>query len=261
MSENKKKFIRPEMTVEELQKALYQSNIKLMESEKKRTEIFSNISHDLRSPLAAIQSTVEYMASDPDMSKEDYVNALSILTRKTEQLGKLIDDLFLLTKYDQGKETCNLSKQDLGPLLEELFYQYEADHTFKDRKLILDVPIDLNANVYLDVDQFRRLMDNLFQNARKYSSDGDSITLSATIENNEVIITLSDTGVGIAPEFIDKIFDRTYTISSARTPGTSGCGLGLAIVKSIVNLHNGKIWCNSTPGIGSHFHIALALIQ
>lgn len=259
MNQQKKQFVKPEMNVEELQQALFQANKKLMESEQKRTELFANISHDLRSPLTAIQTTLEWILGSPEMGADEIREHLKALAGRAAQMKLLVDDVFLLTKLDHGKQEMHLQKVELGVYLEEIFFRYEADPSFAERELTLEVPIDLHANVWMDPDQFGRVMDNLFQNARKYSGRNDRITLRAECKNHEAVFCLEDTGIGMTRENCTRVFERTYTVSSARTPGESGCGLGLSIAKSIVNLHGGRIWCTSEEGQGSRFYVALPI--
>lgn len=259
MEKVKKQFVKPQMDVDELQQALFQANKELMESERKKNELFSNISHDLRSPLTAIQTTLELILDSPEMTTDQIREHLAAVLLRSKQMKSLVDDVFLLTKLDHGKQEMKLEKVELGAFLEEMYFGYEADPTFGERELCLEVPIDLDAPVLLDPEQFGRVIDNLFQNARKYSDAGDRISLNAYKQEREVIFTVEDTGIGMSEENAKRVFERTYTVSSARTPGESGCGLGLSIVKSIVNLHGGRIWCTSVEDEGSTFYVALPL--
>ena len=114
----------------------------------------------------------------------------------------------------------------------------------------------------IDIESFTRTLDNLFTNAYKYSKEGATIGLKAYNDHNKIVIVVYDTGLGIPKADIPKIFNRSYTVSSARTPETvTGSGLGLAIVKTIVEHHKGRVRCESELGVGSKFFIELPLVN
>ena len=114
----------------------------------------------------------------------------------------------------------------------------------------------------MDTDHFYRVLDNLFTNALKYSLEDATITLGAMLSSDKknVIIFVRDTGIGIPASSIQKIFERSYMVSSARTPSSSGTGLGLSIAKTIIERHNGDIWCESKEGHGSTFYLSLPIL-
>lgn len=265
----KAKFIEPELTVSELSRALYKANQKLhetnqqlLEAKRERDEIFANISHDLRSPMTAIRNTLELIKSTEDLSREELDKMLNLIEKRSVYLENLINDVFLMSSLDVKKEV-HFEKLNIGMFLEEFFFTTEADQKYADRKLYIEVPEDFPYNVNIDTGLFLRLLDNLFSNALKYSLNGASITLGAEKKENSsnIIIYIKDTGIGMESKHLSHIFERTYRIDEARTPGsTNGCGLGLSIVKSITELHGGTISCESTLGKGSKFSISLPVI-
>jgi signal transduction histidine kinase len=265
----KAEFVKPELSVEELSIALYQANRKLEQSNKELlhsrqelTEVFVNISHDLRSPVTAIRNSVEYLLSQEELDTEEVLPILQLVNRRVDYLEQLISDVFLLSSIDSSKKIMKLETVNIGMFLEEFFFGCEADHKYAKRRLNLKVPEDFGYMVSIDCKLMMRVMDNLFTNALKYSSEDSSIILSASYSEEKVTISIKDTGFGIAEEHLSRIFDRTYMVSSSRTPGQmSGCGLGLAISKSIVENHGGTIWCESEPGIGSTFRFTLPIIR
>lgn len=266
----KKQFQKPEMTVEELQRALYdanqqliQSNIALKQQEQLKNEIFSNISHDLRSPLTALASSLEYLLCLEDFNRQQVEPYLTLMDQKVKGLGKLINDIFLLTTLESAAHTIHLAPHQIGLFLEEVFYQYDADPSFSEYPLTLELPLDFPYEVLLDPENFLRLLDNLMQNAKKYSSSGSPITLGAYSDPlvEEVVIYVKDQGIGIPEHLTDKVFQRTFTVTSARTPGSSGCGLGLSIASSIAALHHGYLHCESKEKEGSTFSVHLPIIS
>ena len=260
MSE-KKTFQRPEVSVDELQKALYEANCRLMESEKQRNEMFSNISHDLRSPLAAITSTLEYLRSYGDIEPDELHDMLDIMSKKAEQLGDLINNIFYLTCQDNHKVTSKQVSTNLVQLLRDSVIQYQHDISFEKRTIEFVNNTATPVFVLLDVAQFQRVLDNLMSNARKYTASDGTIRLWLSTDDTNAVIEVQDNGIGIAPELTEKIFERTYTVSDARTPGKEGCGLGLAIARSILQSINGSISCKSEQKKGSTFTIVLPRIS
>lgn len=257
----KKSFKKPELSVEDLSHALYESNIKLTNTIQERNEIYANISHDLRSPITAIRSSIEYLQSLENPSKEELSSALNLMSERSLVLEKMINDIFLLTKMDFSTYNLNFVSIPIIPFLEDIFFSYDEDPKYSDRKLILDVDDSFEATVSIDVDNMKRVLDNLFNNALKFSTSGDSITLSAkpSAEGDQVLISIADSGIGISKENLENVFNRSFRVSDARTPNAhQGAGLGLSICKSIVEKHNGTIWCCSEgQDKGSTFIISL----
>ena len=262
----KKKFEQPSVasdTVAELSAKLLEANRKLKEAEHERTLMVENISHDLRAPLTAIRSTVDYMREKSkdgqcDMPSEDRRAMLSLLDVRLKTLEVLVNDLYYMTCIESGREEFDLQVVPLVQFLEEYFFALEVDEKYAAYDLRLEVPEDLEATVNIDVSKFCRVLDNLFTNARKYTEEGSTITLGAGIEGNEAFFYVKDNGQGIPKESLPYIFDRTYRVSGARTPsGESGSGLGLSIVKSIVTQHGGEVWCDSDLGRGSTFTVKI----
>lgn len=244
---HKRNFDTPDLTVEGLSKALYKSNQMLQKTIHERDEFFANISHDLRSPVTAIHNSIEYLQSLDHISEQDIKSALPLLYERTLVLEKMINDIFFLTRLDSSESLLHMEVIPAAAFLEDFYFMCDANPLYHDRRLILDVPEDLSVSVLIDPAYLKRVLDNLYSNALKYTQQNDSITLSASITPDHFVrISVSDTGRGISAANTDRIFERTYMESSARTPSEhSGAGLGLAICKSIIEKHGGKIWCES----------------
>lgn len=265
----KKKYTKPEISKEQLEFALYEANLSLQkanetlrEEEEARNTLLSNLSHDLRSPVMALVSAVAYLRSGAFSDAPEYHQTLDLMERRLKTFQTMIDDLFLLTKVECPTIPLAMEEIDMGFFLEEFFYSCQADLKYADRHLKLELPDPFPYLVRLDAEKFIRVLDNLFTNALQYSEAGAAITLGAayipdTEERGTVEITVRDTGIGIAPEHIPLIFNRSFRVSASRTPGQGGSGLGLAIVKGIVERHGGEIRCESAPGKGSQFAITL----
>lgn len=268
MSDFKEKsiFIKPELSVEELSLALFranqnlsETNKQLQESERLRLELFSNLSHDLRSPISTLRSYVEYLLSFDTLDEKEVTTTLGQMHAKVLTLDHLMNELLLISTLDSNIDgSLNYEGIQIGIYLEDFFYSCQVDKKYSQRELELKVPSNFPYYVSIDPKMFLRVLDNLFTNALKYSSPGAFISLNAEYQNNEIIISVADSGTGIEAAYLDKIFERTFMVSKARTSSnTSGCGLGLSIASSIIKKHKGRIWCESTVGKGSTFYLAL----
>ncbi len=249
--------------VTELSQKLFEANAKLQQTELERTQMLENISHDLRAPLTAIRSTVDYLkqkSSDGhvDLSNEEAMSMLKILDGRVRTLEIMIQDLYYLTCIESGREELKLQKIPVSQFLEEYFFSAQMDEKYVLRNLQLEVSEDYPGVANMDPDKMSRVLDNFFTNAYKYSDKGADIVLGVCEKEDGVCFYVRDTGRGIPKEAISHIFDRTYRVSGARTPSDeAGSGLGLSIVKSIVEQHGGKVWCESTLGKGSCFYVEL----
>ena len=264
----KKKFETPELTMEELSAELVvtnlrlkNANLKLKKAERARNEMFSNISHDLRSPMTAIKNAIELLNSMEELTKENAAPYLQMMTQRIDVMEQLINDIFLLVSLENDCVQLNATPVSIGFFLEDFFFSREVDGNYQSRNLELLVPVDLDATVYVDTANLTRVLDNLFTNALKYSKNGATISLDAKIADQEVIVSVSDTGIGIPEDCIEQIFERSFIVEKARTPGVSSTGLGLSICQAIIEHFSGRIWCESTYGKGSCFSFSLPLYE
>lgn len=263
----RKQYNKPSLTVEELSAALLETNEKLrdtneklLSAERSRSEMFANISHDLRSPITAIHSSIEYLSSLTTIERSELDPLLRLMNTRIISLENLINDLFLLTTLDNKAIDLKFTSIEFGMFLEDYFFSYEADSKYAERELKLEVPENFPVPVSIDIEKMTRVLDNLFTNSLKYSSSGDSITLGSYQKDNNVYVFVKDTGIGIPQNKVSRIFESSYTISTSRTPGSSsGCGLGLSIVDTIIKRHEGRIWCESQLGKGSTFTFSLPI--
>jgi len=261
----KRKYDKPRLRIDELSDALFlageelkEKNAQLLDMEKERTAMFENLSHDLRSPITALRNSIEYLTSLDQVKPSELKQILNVMNTRVQGLENLINDMFLMTILDNKSVEMKKCSINIGMLLEDFFYSCEVDSRFSNRELILDVPENFPYLVLIDPEKIVRVLDNLFTNAVKYSKDGDAITLSAKQSKNEVVVSIKDTGIGMEKKELDKIFDRTYMVDQSRTPDVKrGSGLGLSIVRSILDKHDGQVWCESEPGKGSTFYFTL----
>ena len=268
---DKKKYTKPKtISREELEHALLVTNEqlslaneKLNRQERERAELFRNLSHDLRAPMTALVSTIGLLREKKDMDEKAYDEILGLMERRLQNLNAIWEEIFLLGLMENPELKLNLENIDAVVLLEEFYYSCEADMKYEKRRLTLALPEDLHCQILVDPQKIVRVLDNLFSNALRYSKEGDGIELSAmpVTENNTLRICVGDTGIGILPQDLPHVFERSYRADRSRTPGDGGYGLGLAIARSIVERHGGKIWCESIPDEGSRFFIEIPVSE
>ncbi len=264
--QNKKQYNAPLLSVEELSKGLYESNLKLDDINKRQSEFFSNISHDLRSPIAAIKTAIEYLQSTPGIDSSETEKLYKLIYKKASSLEYMINEVFFLTKLDTNSDIVKPMLIPCGNYLEDFFFTAQADSKFKDITLKLDVPMDFNYMINIDPNYFERVLNNLFDNAFRYLKSDGCITLRATTSKavDKVYISVIDNGSGISPMNLARIFERSYTGDTSRTPDDkTGAGLGLSICKRIIEIHNGTISCDSKTGSnhGTCFTITLPIFE
>lgn len=268
----KNNFTSPELetdTLETLSAKLIQTtaelsraNLQLLRYQKERNEMLANISHDLRAPITAIRSTLDLLKSQKEPSEKDMRDALNLIDRRTATLESLIQDMYFLFTLENPSAALDFKVVDAAPLLEEYFFDCSENPLYANHKLELELSPSLSAPVRIDVQKMLRVLDNLFTNAAKYSGDGTTITLRADLlkDSSQLFIEVKDNGIGIPADAISHIFDRTYTVSRARTPGkTAGSGLGLCIVQTILEKFGGTVSCESRENAGCSFQILLPL--
>lgn len=239
---------------------LAKSNQELTFMQKERTEMLANISHDLRAPITAIRSAIDYLNTGTDLSYDDYTSALKLIDRRTKTLEDLIQDMYYLFCIEDTSKELSYTVVDPVSFFEEYFYDALADSRYAKHILTLNINEPLNCYIKIDIQKIVRVLDNLFTNAVKYSPEGSTIELSVKnlSTSDAVEITVKDNGIGISEKDLPYIFKRTYTVSPARTPNSkTGSGLGLSIVKAIVERHGGMVSCTSIKGVGSSFSFTL----
>lgn len=263
----KKKYERPRVSREQLEEellivneTLWLANRKLENEENARMELFSNLSHDLRSPITALVSSVEYLKSNEDINPEEKRAVLDLMERRLRGMESMINDIFLLTKVESPTLELHKENLELNLFLEEFFYDCVADNKYAERDLQLELD-ETSVMVSIDPPQMSRVLDNLFTNALKYSEEGAQITLRTQVFDKWVWISVEDTGIGISEEDIKHIFERSYRATKSRTPGDGSSGLGLAIAKGITKKHGGSISCTSELGKGSCFTMKIPIVN
>lgn len=231
----------------------------LTENDRLRRELVSNISHDLRTPLAAMQGYIETLIIKSDsMSAEDRDRYLRIAQKHSVRLASLIGDLFELSKLDAGSVSPCVESFSLPELVQDTAQEFQIEAERKNIALHVEVG-SASAITLGDIGLIQRVLENLVRNAIQFTPEGGDVTISISERPNAVAVSVSDSGPGIAEEDVPRIFDRFYRIRDGEEARSDSSGLGLAIVKRILDLHDSRILVSSTLNAGTRFEFELPL--
>lgn len=232
--------------------------------EEQRKEFVSNVSHELRTPLTSMRSYIEALIDGAWRDEELAPQFLEVAQSETDRMIRMIQDLLHLSRIDSGKSELNKELIDLGALFMQVLNRFEmllASEEYSDNNYRLENHL-INEAVFVDIDPDRitQVLDNIMNNAIKYSPDGGTITSRMVVSENEVIISIKDEGMGIPAEDLEFIFHRFYRVDRARSRAMGGTGLGLAISREVIEQHDGRIWAESVEREGTTFYIALPYV-
>lgn len=218
----------------------------------------ADASHELRGPLTAIQTSMTVVQSHPERLHPSDLEKVELTVSATRQMARLVEDLLLLSRLDSSATQNTATLLPLDELLEDLSDLYTM--RLGDQPLTLITSLKAGAMVKGDPNQLKRLFSNLLENAVKYTPAPGQIRLSSQRQENSVVVTIADTGIGIAPDNLTHIYDRFWRADEARSH-QHGSGLGLAIVRGIVQAHQGSIAITSTLHQGTTAQITLPLAK
>ncbi|MDN6640187.1 MAG: cell wall metabolism sensor histidine kinase WalK [Tetragenococcus sp.] len=227
-------------------------------TEQERREFVSNVSHELRTPLTSTRSYIEALAEGAWKDQEIAPKFLDVTLNETDRMIRMINDLLNLSRMDSGnyqlqleyinfKELVNFVLDRFDMMVDEHEKNYQIQREFTKRELWVEV----------DTDRMIQVVDNLMNNAVKYSPDGGTITVRLVETHNNIILSITDQGLGIPPNDLNKVFDRFYRVDKARARKQGGTGLGLAISKEVLKAHGGNVWVESREHVGSTFFVSL----
>lgn len=232
--------------------------------ERERRLFVSNVSHELRTPLTSVKSYLEAL-DDGALNEEIAPNFIKVSLDETNRMMRMISDLLALSRIDNKSTQLNVEMINFTAFMTYIlnrFGQIKSQETNpgKSYEIIRDYPVN-SIWVEIDTDKMTQVIDNILNNAIKYSPDGGKITVSMKTTDTQLIVSISDQGLGIPKKDLPLIFDRFYRVDKARSRAQGGTGLGLSIAKEIVKQHNGFIWAKSEYGKGSTFTIVLPYDQ
>ncbi|HWP31151.1 MAG TPA: ATP-binding protein [Fimbriimonadales bacterium] len=222
--------------------------------EKIRSDFVANASHELRTPMASIRSMAETILDNPDLPQETKERYLQNIISEVDRLTNLADDLLVLS-YAESRP-IKKSEVNFSELVREVVSKTERQIQEKGLKLFFEAPESLMVEG--EAEQLVQVVSNLLSNAVRYTLEG-SITVRVYPSDNEVVLEVKDTGIGISSEHLPRIFERFYRVDRARSRETGGTGLGLSIVRHIVESHGGKVEVESELNVGSTFRVRLPM--
>lgn len=231
----------------------------LQENDRLRRELVTNISHDLRTPLATMQGYIETLIiKDTELDPQTRSQYLEIARKHAAHLGGLIQDLFELAMLDSSRVTPAFEEFSLIELIHDVAQEFELQA--KKGNILLEIdPPDEAVLVYADISLIQRVLENLVGNALKYTPEGGKVSISVRPSSVAVDVSVADTGPGISEEALPHIFDRFYKANADDARDIGSMGLGLAIAKRILELHESEIRVVSEEKRGTRFHFDLPL--
>jgi heavy metal sensor kinase len=220
-------------------------------------EFSSNVAHELKTPLTIISGESD-LALMQERDVQEYKRVIGVNLREAGHMLKIVDDLLLLSRLEYQPEVFKFEQIDFSVFITEIFEQAKKLASSKNISVSLDLP-DTRITILADWLHLRRLFINLLNNAVKFTPADGSITIAVKPREKELLVSVSDTGIGIAPEHISKLFDRFFHIDRGSTADKDSSGLGLSIAQSIVRIHRGNISVESHPQKGSSFTVTLPI--
>ena len=226
--------------------------------ERERRLFVSNVSHELRTPLTSVKSYLEAL-DEGALTEPVAPDFIKVSLDETNRMMRMVTDLLHLSRIDN--ETSHLDVELINftafiTFILNRFDKMRSQDEEKKYELVRDYPIN-SVWIEIDTDKMTQVIDNILNNAIKYSPDGGKITVTMKTTDDQMILSISDQGLGIPKQDLPKIFDRFYRVDRARSRAQGGTGLGLAIAKEIIKQHKGFIWAKSEYGKGSTFTIVL----
>jgi two-component system phosphate regulon sensor histidine kinase PhoR len=233
----------------------------LRSQEKFRREFLSNISHEFKTPLFAIQGYIDAIVDDEFEDTDMAMQFLKKAERNVDRLSYLIKDLDEIAKLESGEIPINFTKFKINDLVKEIFEQMELKASQHQIKLIFKQKYDDPLMVTADRDKICQVMINLIDNSLKYGKQGGATSVSLFELHDQVLVEVTDDGSGINEKYLPRLFERFFRIDSHRSRDIGGSGLGLAIVKHIIEAHQQTINVRSTEGLGSTFGFTLQRVK
>lgn len=241
---------REQKRLAETQKEL---NIQLQEAIQSKLAFYTNVSHDLRTPLTLIAEPLAQLSEASNLTPRQK-NLLRLADKNTKILARLINQILDFRKFENGKLSLNLTEVDFKEAAAEWLDSFAEVARRRDIKLTLDAPERGDIHLAIDSEKMERIFFNLISNAIKYTPDNGSIRVSYTFDDKNLTLRVADTGIGIPHDDLGNIFDRFFMVDQVRPHGS---GIGLSLVKAFVELHKGTITAESVVGKGSVFTVVI----
>jgi len=198
------------------------------------------------------EAILDEIVTEPDEVKE----MIKIIKDESDRMNKLVNELITIARMDSGADLMNISNNDLMVLINDISFKFK--HEMNDKEITFKVDAEKDSVIFdFDYGKIEQVINNLLDNAIRYTEPDDKITLKVRDVGEGIIISVEDTGIGLKEEHLNRIFERFYKVDESRTRGKHGTGLGLYIVSSIIKRHGGTIGLKSEYGVGTVFEITL----
>jgi two-component system phosphate regulon sensor histidine kinase PhoR len=239
---------------------LFHDITELKKMDQVRRDFVANVSHELRTPLSILRGYIETLLDSPEISREEFSRILRVMERHSKRLDFLAEDLLTLAQLESANPNLQLDEFDLPSLFRELVRDWKKKLADKPLTLIAEVAPEL-ASMRGDRARLQEALNNLLDNAVKYSREHGEIRLHARQHDEQIVLSVSDNGIGISKEDLPRVFERFYRVDKARTAESiRGTGLGLAIVKHITQLHGGHVEAESELDRGTTIRVVLPIV-
>ena len=236
--------------------AVFHDISRLKQADEIRRDFVANVSHELRTPLSIFHGNLETLLEPGDLDENETRHIYEVMKRHSDRLNLLVNDLLSLARLESKEANLQLAEIRLRDFLEGITRDWAKRLAGKNLRLELQVPDDF-PTVHADERRLEEVVHNLLDNAVKYSHQKGRIVLNAGAPDQEVVLSVSDEGVGIAANDLPRIFERFYRADRARSRELGGTGLGLSIVKHIAQLHGGRVEAESVVGQGTTIRVVL----
>lgn len=223
-----------------------------------RRQFVSNVSHELRTPLTSVRSYLEALEEGAWQDETVAPDFIHVTLGETDRMIRMINDLLNLSRMDSGTQQMDLELVNFNELVDYILDRFDMMVNSQEKNYrIIRKFTERDLWVEIDTDKIMQVIDNIMNNAIKYSPDGGKIEVQLMETHNNVVLSIADQGLGIPKKDLEKVFERFYRVDKARARKQGGTGLGLAISKEVMKAHQGQIWVESIEGKGSTFYISL----
>jgi two-component system, OmpR family, sensor kinase len=224
-------------------------------SERRLRRFVADASHELRTPLAAVRGYAELFGRGADRRPEDLARTMDGISRESERMSRLVEDLLLLARLDEGRPLAH-APVELDQLVGEAVETAQTVEPGREIELTAEPAVVLG-----DRDRLRQVVDNLLSNVRAHTPPGTPVRVGVATNDGHAVIEVADTGPGLPPDTAERVFERFYRVDASRSRASGGVGLGLSIVAAVTEAHGGTFAARSEPGEGATFAITLPLID
>jgi len=232
------------------------TELKLLE--RVRTDFVANASHELKTPITAIRGLSETVVGDPDVDRGTLMHFMERIHAQSIRLSQLVTDLMTISRLESDQGNGSFTRINMNDLVSRALSAAEPSLNEKQHQLDQSLP-DPAVMIFGDRQNLSQLVDNLIDNAIKYTPEKGRIQVRLSAEGDEMVLEVQDSGIGISPQYQERVFERFYRVDKARSQSLGGTGLGLSIVRNIAEKHGGEVSVKSQPGSGSVFYFRMQL--